>query len=51
VLNKPVRYEVIDADQGGLLGDICMLTEDLQALCDNTGTVLSKIQARCLAVN
>jgi hypothetical protein len=51
VLNKPVRYGVIDAEQSGLLEDICMLTEDLQALCDNIGVILSKMQARCLAVD
>lgn len=51
LLNKPVTYGIIDAEQGGLSEDICMLTEDLQALCDNVGIIPSNIQVRCSTVN
>jgi hypothetical protein len=47
LLNKPVKYGVMDIEQDDLPEDICMLTEDLQALCDNMGIIPSKIQVGC----
>jgi hypothetical protein len=46
LLNKPVKYGVMDAERDDLPEDIRVLIEDLQALCENVGIIPSKIQVR-----
>jgi hypothetical protein len=43
LLNKPVKYILIDVKRDGLPEDICILIEGLQALCENVGIISSKI--------
>ena len=44
LLNKPVKYGVMDAEQDDLPEDIRVLMEDLQTLCENVGIIPSKMQ-------
>jgi hypothetical protein len=46
LLNKPVKYGVIDAERDDLPEDIRVLIDDLQALCENGAIIASKIQVR-----
>lgn len=46
LLNKPVKYGVMDAERDDLPEDIRVLIEDLQALCENVGIIPLKMQDR-----
>ncbi|KAI9686291.1 MAG: hypothetical protein M1820_010673 [Bogoriella megaspora] len=46
LLNKPVKYGVMDAERDDLPEDIHVLIEDLQALCENVSIIPSKMQDR-----
>lgn len=43
LLNKSAEYGVMDADRDDLLEDICLLIDDLRALCENVGIIPLKI--------
>ncbi|KAF1997085.1 hypothetical protein P154DRAFT_471486 [Amniculicola lignicola CBS 123094] len=46
LLNKPVKYGVMDVERDDLPEDIRVLIEDLQTLCENVGIIPSKMQDR-----
>lgn len=46
LLNKPVKYGVVDAERDDLPEDIRTLVKDVQALCENVGIIPLEIQDR-----